>query len=65
MWKTQLVTMEKKEWKIDTERFPTDCDAANISYIYSKTLQQLPGDALQSWRGPQLVVMVMMMIDLI
>ena len=54
LWKTQLVTMvKKKNVKLTMRGFRPIAMLPTIYRLYSKTLQQQAGQALQSRRGPQ------------
>ena len=54
VWKTQLVPMvKKKNGKLTMRGFRPIAMLPTIYQLYSKTLQQLAGGALQSRHGPQ------------
>ena len=54
VWTTQLVTMvKKKNGKLTMRGFRPIAMLTTIYRLYSKTLQQLAGGALQSRHGPQ------------
>ena len=54
LWKQQLVTMvKKKNGKLTMRGFRPIAMLPTIYRLYSKTLQQLAGQALRSRRGPQ------------
>ena len=54
LWKTQLVTMvKKKNGKLTMRGFRPIAMLPTIYRLYSKTLQQLAGQALQTRRGLQ------------
>ena len=54
LWKTQQITMvKKKNGKLTMRGFCPIAMLPAIYRVYSKTLQQLAGQALRSRRGPQ------------
>ena len=54
LWKTHLVVVvKKKNGKLTMRGFRPIAMLQTIYRLYSKTLQQLAGQALQSRRGPQ------------